>query len=177
MRELVRLFTQIAVLRKGPQDVPVSALLLALTLLGYLAVNFLITSALPVDRHWPDEHWQGPLLVDSLFILLWYVVLLRLVKRPERTLQTVTAVFGVQAVLSPLLIGTEWLLRRYGEDATWNAPVTFLGLLLLAWLIAAYSHVVKAALEWSGSASVALVILQMLASWLVLFAVFPPGKS
>jgi hypothetical protein len=172
MKEIIRLFTQIALLRRGPQDLPASMLLLVVAVLGYLSVNFLVSSALP-----PDDHWQGPLLVDTLFTLVWYVALLKLLGRPERMLQTVTAVFGFQAVLSPLLIASTWLLRRVGEDQTWEMPVTCIGLLLLAWLIAASSHVVKAALEWPGSASAALVILQMLAAWLLMFALFPPVKA
>jgi hypothetical protein len=172
MTEIIRLFTQIAVLRRGPQDLPASLLLLVLTVVGYLGVNFLVSSALP-----PDDHWRGPLLADTVFMLVWYVALLKLLGRPERILQTVTAVFGLQSVLSPLLIASEWLMRRFGEDQTWQMAVTCLGLLLLAWLIAANSHVVKAALEWSGSASVALVILQMLAGWLAVFALFSPVKA
>jgi hypothetical protein len=170
MKDIVRLFAQIALLRRGPQDLPASELLLALTVLGYFCVNFVLSSVLP-----PDAHWRGPLLVDTVFTLLWYVGLLKLLGRPERILQTTTAVFGFQAVLSPLLIASEWLMRRVGED--WQVPVTCVGLLLLAWLIAANSHVVKAALEWSGSASVALVILQMLAGWLVVSAMFSPVKA
>jgi hypothetical protein len=169
MREIIRLYTQIAVLRRGPQDVPASLLLLVLTVAGYLAVNYLVSSALP-----PDDHWRAPLLVDTAFMLVWYVALLKLLGRPERILQTVTALFGFQSVLAPLLIATQWLMRRFGQDDSWQMAVTCLGLLLFAWLIAANSHVVKAALEWSGSASVALVILQLLAGWLVMFALFAP---
>ena len=173
MKDIVRLFAQIALLRRGPQDLPASELLLALTVLGYFCVNFVLSSVLP-----PDPHWRGPLLVDTVFTLAWYVALLKLLGRPERILQTTTAVFGFQAVLSPLLIASEWLMRRVGEDTnSWQVLVTCVGLLLLAWLIAANSHVVKAALEWSVSASVALVILQMLVGWLVVSAVFSPVKA
>jgi len=172
MAELIRLFTQIALLRRGPQDLPASRLLLVLTVIGYVAVNALMSSALP-----PDPHWQALLVVDAAFMLLWYTLLLTLVGRPERFLQTTTAVFGFQLVLAPLMVSAEWLIRRVGEDATWQLPVTGLGLLLFAWLVAANSHVVKAALEWSGSASVVLVILQMLVGWLVQFALFPPAKA
>jgi hypothetical protein len=171
MKDIIRLFTQIALLRRGPQDLPASTLLLVLAISGYLCVNFVVSSALP-----PDEHWQGPLLVDALFTLVWYVAVLRLLGRPERMLQTVSAVFGLQAVLSPLLIASTWLMRRVGEDAAWQLPVTCAGLLLLAWLIAANSHVVKAALEWPGGASAALVILQMIAAWLLVLALFPPAR-
>ena len=36
MKELIQLFTQIALLRRGPQDLPASLLLLTLTMIGYL---------------------------------------------------------------------------------------------------------------------------------------------
>jgi hypothetical protein len=169
MSQLLRLFVQLVLLRRGPQDLPASELLLVLTLLAYVAVNALLAGLLSTD-----ESWWGPLLVSTLFTLLWYLALLRLVRRPERTLQTVSAVFGFQTLLSPLVIGTEWLLRRLDNDSVWYVSVSCLGLLLLAWVIAANSHIVKAALEWTSAASVALVILQMLAGFVVLFAVFPP---
>ncbi|HEV3183065.1 MAG TPA: hypothetical protein VGY90_09630 [Steroidobacteraceae bacterium] len=172
MTEFIRLYTQIALLRQGPQDLPASGLLLVLTVAGYIAVNFVVSSLLP-----PDSHWREALLVGTLFTLVWYVLLLQLVGRPERTLQTTTAVFGLQTVLTPLAVGCEWLMRRFGEDTAWQLPITCAGLLLLVWLIAANSHVVKAALEWSATSSVALVILQTLAGWLLQLALLPPVKA
>jgi hypothetical protein len=47
MKELVKLFTQIALLRRGPQDLPASMLLLALTIVTYLAMNVLLNGLLP----------------------------------------------------------------------------------------------------------------------------------
>jgi hypothetical protein len=172
MTELIRLFTQIALLRRGPQDLPASMLLLVLVVAGYLSVNFLVSSALP-----PDDHWQGPLLVDTLFTLAWYVALLKLLGRSERILQTATAVFGLQGLLSPLLIASDWLMVRFGEDALWQVPVACAGLLLIVWLVAANSQIVKAALEWSSPASVVLVVLQIFTGRVLLFALFPPVKA
>jgi hypothetical protein len=172
MKETIRLFAQIALMRRGPQDVPASMRLLVLTVGGYVAVNCLLSSALPTD-----PRWQGTLLLETLFMLVWYVVLLKLVGRPERTLQTTTAVFGMWAVLSPLLVASDWLILHAGEDTLWQIPANCASLLLLAWVIAASSQVVKAALEWSGAASVALVILQLVASYLVVFALYPPVKA
>jgi hypothetical protein len=171
MTEFIRLFWQIAVLRRGPQDLPASTLLLVLTVIGYLAVNVVICSVLP-----PVGRWRQLLLVDSMFMLVWYAALLRLLGRPERILQTTTAVFGFQAVMTPLLIASEWLMGRFGEDSTWHVPITCAWLLLLVWVIAANSYIVRAALEWSAASSVALVILQTLASGLLQLALFPPVK-
>ena len=168
MKELIQLFTQIALLRRGPQDLPASMLLLGMTIVGYFGINFLVSSLMPPIRGWPAH-----LAVDVVFTLVWYVVLLRLAGRSERTLQTTTAVFGFQAVLSPLLVISEWLMLRFAQDTTWQLPVALIWLMLVIWVIAANSHVVKAALEWSSAASVFLVILQILAGQLVLFALFP----
>jgi hypothetical protein len=172
MKELIQLFTQIALLRRGPQDLPASLLLLGMTIVGYFGINFLVSSLMP-----PLKGWPAHLAVDVVFTLVWYVVLLRLAGRSERTLQTTTAVFGFQAVLSPLLVVSEWLMLRFAQDATWQLPVALMWLILVIWVIAANSHVVKAALEWSSAASVALVILQILAGQLLLFALFPGATT
>jgi hypothetical protein len=170
MREVVRLFVQIALLRRGPQDLPASIFLLVVTVIGYLLVVVVVSSLLP-----PANAWSLPLLVYAVFTLAWYIGMLRLVGRPERAVQTVTAVFGLQAVVAPPMILSQWLLRRFGDDSDWQLPIAFSGLVLVIWLIAALSHVVKAALEWSTAASVALVILQIAAAQLLALAVFPTG--
>jgi predicted MFS family arabinose efflux permease len=168
MREVIRLFVQIALLRRGPQDLPASGFLLVLTVIGYMVVVVVISSLLP-----PASGWSMPLLVYVLFTLAWYVGMLRLLGRPERTVQTVTAVFGLQAVVSPPMIVSQWLMRRFGQDSDWQLPIAVSVLVLGIWLIAALSHVVKAALGWSTAASVALVILQLAAAQLLAIAVFP----
>ena len=172
MSEYIRLYTQIALLRRGPQDLPASGLLLVLTVAGYVAINFLVGSLLP-----PETRWREMLLVATLFTLLWYVALLQLVGRPERTLQTTTAVFGFQTVLAPLVIGCGWLLRRFGLDSPWHVPIICAALLLFAWVIAANSYIVRAALEWSVTSSVVLVLLQTVAGELLVLALFPPIKA
>src|SRR6202021_86157 len=47
MKELVRLFAQIALMRKGPQDLPASAALLVATAAAFFIVNCLVSAALP----------------------------------------------------------------------------------------------------------------------------------
>jgi hypothetical protein len=172
MQELIRLFAQIALLRRGPQDLPTSALLLSLTIAGYFAVNFLISSLLPPFQ----GPWIAHLCVDVVFMFAWYTLLLRIVGKPERFLQTATAVYGFQLILSPLLIAAEGLTRRFPQDSLGQFAISLLSLGMLVWIIAANSHIVKAALEWSLLPSVALVILQTLAGTLLMLELFPiPG--
>jgi len=169
MGELIRLFTQIALLRRGPQDVPASPLLLTLTVAGYFLVHITVGTVLPP---FPGP-WLAHVCVDVVFMLIWYALLLNFARRPERFLQTTTAVYGFQAVLAPLVIAAVWATRRIDQDSVWQFPASLLSLALLIWVITANSHIVKAALEWSMPPSVALVILQTLGGNLLAQTLFP----
>jgi len=173
MTELLRLFTQIALLRKGPQDLPASPILLALTIFGYFVIHLVVGTALPPM----PGPWINHLILDIVFTFCWYALLLYVAKKPERFLQTTTAVYGYQTVLSPLLVAALWLQRRFEQDSLWQFPVTLVSLALLIWIIAANSHIVKAALEWSMAPSVALVILQTLAGDLLVLTLFHSSTS
>lgn len=181
MRELVTLYTQIALLRRGPQDLPVSALLLALTVFAYLAVDVLMIGILPpvetgAAAKGAEEalrSWPALLLLDTVFLYVWYAALLRLAGRPERTLQTVSAVFGFRIILAVPLFLSNWLWARFEHDSTWAVPAGIFGIVVLAWQIAANARIVKAALEVSGGASVALVILQIFSQLLLAYSLFP----
>jgi len=175
MKELIQAFTQIALLRRGPQDLPASRVLLGLTMIAYFGVSFVVASLLP-----SLPGWEVHPAIEVLFWLVWYFVLLRIAGRSERILQTTTAVIGFQAVLAAPLIISNWLLLRFLKDETWQLPVMLMWLMLFIWMVAANSHVVKAAFEWSSFASVALVILQIFAGELLvtaLFAPLPPGTT
>jgi hypothetical protein len=173
MVQLIRLFTQIALLRRGPQDLPASPLLLAMTIAGYFVAHLVVGTLLPP---FPGP-WVAHLCLDTVFTFVWYALLLYVAKKPERFVQTTTAVYGYQAVLSPLLVAALWLQRRFDPESVWQFPVTMVSLALLIWIIAANSHIVKAALEWSMAPSVALVILQTLAGDLLILTLFPSSTS
>jgi hypothetical protein len=168
MKELVRLFVQIALMRRGPQDLPASGALLAATAAAFFIINCLVSVALPPI----PGPWFGQLLVEAVFTFVWYAALLRILHRPERFLQTTTAVYGYLAVLAPVWIGTVWLVRRFADDETWRLPVSVLGLVVIVWRLAANAQVLKAALEWATPACVALVILQYIAQQILLVYLF-----
>jgi hypothetical protein len=180
MGELIKLYTQIAVLRRGPQDLPTSALLMVLTIAAYVAVAALLINVLPPvsvdDAKGAAEAlngWPGLLLLDALFMYLWYAALLRLFGRPERTLQTVSAVFGFRIVLALPLFLSNWLWARFAHDPAWNVPIGIMGVVVLVWQITANARIVKSALEVSGATSVALVILQVFSQLLLAYALSP----
>jgi len=168
MKELVQLFTQIALSRKGPQDLPASSVLLAGTVVAYLLVNYIVSLVLP-----PITPWRLHLFADIAFTVLWYAALLRAFGKPERFMQTTTAMFGYQLVLAPLWIVAIYLSRQYTADTLLQFPAAVIGLAIAIWIIRAGGHVLKAALELPMAACVVLIILQILAGQLVLIALTP----
>ena len=168
MTELFQLFTQIALSRKGPQDLPASPLLLALTVLGYFLVNYVVNMLMPAV-----DAWRLHLLIDVAFTLAWYAILMRAFGKPERFLQTTTAIFGYQIVIAPLWIAAAYFLRQYADNAVLQLPAAIIGLGLLFWVIRAGGYILKAALDLPMIACVVLIILQGLAGQLVLRAMVP----
>lgn len=172
MSGLLKLFVDIALLRRGPQEVPASPVLLAGTVGAYFAVSALVSSVLPPL----PGRWFWHLLVDIAFTLAWYVLLLRLFNRGERILQTTTAVFGYQALLAPLWIAAAWMIGRFQNDTTILFFVSLLGVGMLVWILAVNGHILRAALEWPLAGCIGIVLLQLALSQLLLVQLFPPQK-
>jgi hypothetical protein len=169
MTDLLRLFMQIALLKRGPQDLPASPVLLAITTLAYFAVTFLVYSVLPETR----QPWRPQLVTQVIYILVSLGVVLQLAGRPERYLQTTTAMFGYLAVLSPIMACIGSLIERFQPQPMVQFPFALIGLGLLVWMITIGYQVLKAALEWSTLASIVLVLLWIFTGEVLITFLFP----
>ena len=154
MRALFELFLAICLLRKGPQDVPASPVLLRLTLLSYGLSGVLIQlQLLDVD------------LASSLVLTVLNIVLLTgfaysvLVWRhyPQRFMQTLTALLGTGTLLRLLAL----LLLLMDQETTpadtsgwfrllWQGP--------FVWSIFVMAHILRHA----GSTSLAMGVVYTL---------------
>jgi hypothetical protein len=105
--QFLKVFLDIVLWRRGPQDLPASKLLLGLAAAGYM----LISAAQLAWLDAPSEAWIVFIVLDPLLLAGGTWLLLRLFNRRERFLQTATAVLGAGAVLGAvLIIPTQWLL-------------------------------------------------------------------
>ena len=165
----LRLFADIARLRRGPEDLPVSTTLLVTTIVGSFLLSLMLSLLLPQR----SARIAGPLLVDALLTLLWLAVLLRMARRPERFLQTATAVFGFHLVLAPLIAVLQALLGRYGQDPSWQIPLLLMVLSMVGWTLAVSVRILASATGWPVYLCVAVMLLQELVEWSVLMVLFP----
>ena len=99
MLQFLKVFVDIVLWRRGPQDLPVSSLLLGLAVAAYVVVSVLQLALL--DE--PAAAWIMFVVLDPLLLAAGLWLLLRLFDKTGRFVQAATAVFGTGAVLGFVL--------------------------------------------------------------------------
>jgi len=147
MRELVRLFLDIWLLRRGPQDVPHSHQLAQLLVAGVLGLQLVLLILMEVDHH---------LLGQLIYGLVWTLgapwLLLALRNRQSRYVQTLSARCGV-GMIYLILFAPAWMIAL-GVDTSdpevKPEPIQMLalwvGLGLTVWHLIVSGHIWRHAL-------------------------------
>ncbi|MFO1434001.1 MAG: hypothetical protein U1F76_28570 [Candidatus Competibacteraceae bacterium] len=144
MRALFELFLAICLLRKGPQDVPASPVLLRLTLLSY-GISGVLMRLLDADL---PTALTLTVLDSALLAGLAYGAL-TLRHYPSRLTQTLTALLGTGTLLQLLALPLMLLLQQ--DVVAANAPVwlVLLWLGLFIWSIVIMAYILRHALSTS----------------------------
>lgn len=154
--------------RRGPEDLPVSQSLLFITIAANVLLGLAFDAALP-----RPEFNRIPLAIAEVaFVLAWYWALLRIARRPERLLQTATAVFGVSLIALPVYTLAQYLVVGHQPDDL-PATVLLFGLTIEVWLIAVNARILRSATQWPIAACVAMMLLRTAVWVVVLRLVFP----
>ncbi len=99
MHQFIKVFLEIILWRRGPQDLPASRFLVWITLSAYLLVTVLQLAVL----HEPAATWLFFLIVDPLLLMGTVWLVLKLYGRSARFNQTTSAVLGCAALLGLLV--------------------------------------------------------------------------
>lgn len=163
MYQLIVLFFEITILRKGPQDVPSDPGLLKLLFPVYVAVNVLILLL--------NENWSTALLqitVDFLLLICFCWPLLFFAGKPSRFPQTLCAMLGADTIISFIAIPAIASL----DAQTMNlASFAMLALMIWHWLV--NGHIFRHALDRPLFFGLALSLLYILVSSQVMALLFP----
>lgn len=170
MWPLAAAFIDIALHRRGPEDLPASQPLLGRVLIAYATVvlaTLAVISATQAQVIW--------ILFEPAVAIVAVYLLLRLVAKEPLFLQTAAALFGtavfVNVLALPVLCWNELLGGPPGEL---NAP-GFLLLLLYVWSIDIAGYILSRAIGSSYIVGLAIVIGYEFASLAVLQALIPPA--
>ena len=165
MLALVRFFTELALLRRGPQDLPVSGLLLGL--LAVLSVFFGTLNGR--DMFGTVRAAFGANLFDLVLTLSFLWALLQVRGQLARWQQTATAFFGLGA-----LAGFIMVLVRGAAEAVGVLELAMLADLTMAvWLHVAFGNVLRHALEVPLLAGVLIMLSYTILAFNLIVSVFP----
>jgi hypothetical protein len=169
MYPLIKFFAELALLRRGPQDLPVSPVLLLL--LAFAGV--LVGTINGRDIFGGVREAGGANLLDMVLTMIMLFVLLQFRGRAARWQQTATAFFGLG-----LLAGLLMLAVRIVADAIGILDIAVLADVLLAvWLHVSLGHVLRNALEIPLMAGVIIVLAYTMMAFNVIVQIFPVATA
>jgi hypothetical protein len=172
VQQLLRIFLDIVLWRRGPQDLPASGLLFGLTLVAYVLVSAVQLAML-------DETavtWLFFLAVDPLLITAWVWGVLKVYGRTERFRQTATAVLGTGALLGlGVDLPLQLLVTGLGLSAV-SPPAQGIALLLVIVFALVTGRIIKLATDSSLFTGVAVALTYFIVISALVGVVHGPGN-
>ena len=168
MAALLKFMLDLCLLRSGPQQLPPARVLLGL----FLTVYVLLGLALYLSRY--ELHLAAAASVlETLLAAAFVQTLLLLWGRPERFLQTLTALLAAWTLLGLLIAPLIFATRGIGPDSQ-GALLVFVGMTLyLAWSLAVMGNILHHALEVPLYGGIGLGVVYFLLSQMILSALLP----
>jgi len=164
-------FVEICLLRKGPQDLPASAVLLRLVILFYVLSGLLV---LMVGRTFADLFSIILLIALDIVILSGLIyAILQVLGFLSRFLQTLTALFGTGTLLQLLILPLAVWMESVGIDSTGVVLPWLLSQLLLIWSLVITGFILQQAFSVSRLAGLLYAFGYMIIS-LTLGSLLPP---
>ncbi|PKM11365.1 MAG: hypothetical protein CVV13_09580 [Gammaproteobacteria bacterium HGW-Gammaproteobacteria-3] len=164
MYELIKLFFDICLLKKSPQDIPSSYALLYSLIAVYALISFLL---LYITADWFDSLLQ--VAAEITLMLVFAKIALFLVRKRERYVQTASALFGTDALIS--FFALPGLTSMMAGRMTLLAFFVILALMMWHWLVT--GHIIRHALAQSLPFSLGIAFLYLFAMYQILAFLFP----
>jgi hypothetical protein len=164
-------FLDIALHRRGPDQLPASQFLLALLLVLYLGAGLLTLSILGIL----EQTDLMLLFLDCGFFLAFVYVSLRLFRRERRFVQTAAALVGTDVLFSVIGLPLALWARAVAVPADAASAPMLLRLLLLLWWVDVAGFIFSRALSRPYVVGILFVILYVMVSLSIRDILAPAG--
>jgi hypothetical protein len=172
VQQFFRIFLDIVLWRRGPQDLPVSQLLLALAVAAYVLVSIVQLALLRESA----ATWLFFVVVDPLLLFAWTWLVLRIFGKTDRLQQTATAIFGASATLGVVMyLPLQLLLAAVGQDAA-SGPSQVVGLLLVVAFALVTGRILKIATDTNLFTGIAVSLTYFMVVNLLVGVLRGPGN-
>jgi len=168
LRVIVQPFVQICLLRQGPQDLPTSGILLAITLSAYTLLTALLSN---VSMSAANAVVWG--LITTVLMVAFTVILLSVQRRPARLVQTLAALAGTGALLTLIALPVFGWLHGADLKAGEGALAWLIVVVLTLWSLAVTGHILRHALSVPYFVGLVLAVVFYLISVSVFRTLFP----
>jgi len=168
MLRLIKIWLDICLLRAGPQDVPVSRVLLWLSLAAYLLVSFVLS--LPGYSSAVAARVAG---VDLVLLVVFATAPLYLLNKTARIGQTLTALAGSGALLGLLALPLIQVLFEGQDSGEIPSFAAMVWLILVGWSLLVVAHIMRHALSVAFAVGLGVAILYTLVAMQVIGTLFP----
>ncbi|HET9863314.1 MAG TPA: hypothetical protein VFP37_07705 [Steroidobacteraceae bacterium] len=172
LRALFGVVLDIILLRRGPEQLPASPTLLVAAVVLYVAGFSFFVLVLPLTL--PAALIQSAL--GAAVMLLWFRIALAIAGKPERFLQTLTAIFAVNVMFLPILVPLLGAVLPYLEKADPSVPIpaalVIVTMIVGIWGLLVEVHIVRAAFECPWVGGFLLVVGEIFASVFVASLLF-----
>ncbi|MGQ0383194.1 MAG: hypothetical protein ACT4UP_00705 [Gammaproteobacteria bacterium] len=170
MIQLIRALVEIALLRKDPGALPASLALLALAAAAYAAASVLQSWMM----HGNDRLFARAAFDLGLAMGLFWL-LLTVTRRGHRYRQTMTAVLGTAALMTPFVVGL-LLLQQPAQVNYALKWVAWAGsVAVIVWYTLVVGHILRSALEIGFVTSIAIALTWLIAGEALLRRAFESG--
>ena len=139
MLPLLKTLLDITLLRKGPDDIPHSLVMLMMNVALWL-ISALAALAL-IERFDESDFYLG--LFSGVVGVSCYAAIVFLSGRPARVLQTVSAIIGVGALITLVFVFEYALLAPFVGDASAGLIAT----VILFWSVPVEGHIIARAID------------------------------
>jgi hypothetical protein len=167
VQQFFKVFVDIVLWRRGPQDLPSSMLLIAATLIAYVLVSAL---SLSLSQSSQPRYFVF-LVIEPIMLMGWIWIVLKVYRREERYRQTIAAILGASALIGLVLLLPLQLLLGLGaaQPPTEAELVLALGFAFIQILVA--GHIIQLAIDsnlFTGACVMAIyVFVDIIAAGLV----------
>lgn len=171
VHQFLRIFLDIVLWRRGPQDLPASSLLLGLTVAAYVAVSAVQLALLGETA----ATWLFFVVFDPLLLAGWVWLVLRLYGHRERYLQAASAVFGTGAVLGlGLYLPLQLIVTGLGYEPA-SGLAQFFALVLVVVFTLVTGRIIKLATDSNLFTGIAVALTYFLVINYLVGALRGPG--
>jgi hypothetical protein len=136
---IINFFIELALLRRAPQDLPASQVLLAIVLFVGIGAGLLLAMTAGVGL--ASGLVQSLLDLGLMLAALWLA--LRFVAHGERFVQTATSLIGLDTLITLMALLPVGLARPADADSGLLALAGLLFLMLVAWSVLATGHILR----------------------------------